>query len=291
MYRSGKERPEERGGRDVRRKKAPRTRRLHIFDFDQTLFQSPGPGPDVPEDQRGEFWHDPSSLGAESVPENPNENWYIRHVVEAFRRAKKDPKAYVAVMTGRSEPLRGRVEELLKHMDLEPDELILKQKKEPTSGYKIREMKQLLKDLPRVDRVHFYEDREHHLKEFQEAAEKDGYDFVPHFVPEGDANLTWEDFMWTMYEGGARKVKNTNPKSRDRHPEVRADYLIKTDPNFASKIRRQYRAWVSMGKPRGRRKVERKTARRRLVLSLSLDLQPRTLARRVARRYLLSSPR
>jgi len=265
-------------------------KRLHIFDFDQTMFHSPGPGPDVPKDERGSFWHDPDSLGAENVPDNPNENWYIRHIVDAFRKAQRDPDAHVAVVTGRSEPLRKRVEELLEHMDLEPDELVLKQKKEPTSEYKIREMRRMLKDHPEVKKVHFYEDREHHLKEFQEAAEEAGYDFIPHFVPEADADRTWDEFMWLIYEGGARKVKNTNPKTRDRHPEVRADYLIKSDPNFAARVRKQFRSWVSMGKPKGRKQVGR-TAAPRPVLRLTLDLDADAATRRIARRFLLASAR
>lgn len=265
-------------------------KRLHIFDFDQTMFQSPGPGPEVPKGEREKFWHDPESLGAENVPESPNENWYVRHVVDAFRRAQKDPDAYVAVVTGRSEPLRDRVEELLEHMGLEPDELVLKKKKEPTAQYKIREMKRILEDHPEVKKIHFYEDREHHLKEFQEAAEKEGYDFIPHYVPDADADRTWNEFMWLVYEGGARKVKNTNPDTRDRHPEVRADYLIKNDPNFAARVRKQFRTWVSMGKPRRKRQVER-TATPRTVVCLTLDFTVDAAAARVARRFLLASAR
>lgn len=278
---------------EPRQREAPQRpkRRLHIFDFDDTLFHSPAPGPDVPEHMRGgEFWHDPEkSLGGDLVPEHPNENWYIRQVVEKFRRAQKDPSAYVAVMTGRSEPFRERVQELLEHMNLKPDELILKQKMEPTAEYKIREMKRLLSEHPEVKKVDFYEDREHHLKEFQQAAEEAGYEFTPHFVEEADADRTWDEFLDVMYEGGARKVKNTNPKTRDRHPEVRTDYLAKTDPNFGARLRKQFQTWVSMGKPgrdRGRR-----TARHRAVLHLTLDVIDDAMARRVARRFLLASAR
>lgn len=260
--------------------------KLHIFDFDQTLFQSPGPGPDVPKEQRGEFWHDPSSLGEESVPSDPNENWYIQKIVDEFRKAKKDPSAQVVVMTGRSEPLRDHVEKLLEHMNLEPDELILKQKKEPTSEYKIREMQRLLKEEPTLKRVHFYEDREHHLKEFQEAAERDGYQFIPHYVDDTSADQTWEDFLEVMYEGGARKVRNTNPETKDRHPEVRADHLVKTDKNFASKLRRQFKQWVSMGQPKGRRQEKKANAPR--LFKLRLDVGQDAMIQRVAARFLIA---
>lgn len=266
-------------------------KRLRIFDFDQTVFHSPGPSPDLTKEQRGQFWHDPESLAGENVPRTPNENWYVEHVVEDFRRSQDNPDELTVVMTGRSEPLRERVEELLGHMGLEPDELVLKQKKEPTSDYKIREMLRLLEENPSVSRVDFYEDREHHLKEFQQAAEDAGYDFKPHYVPEADANKTWEEFMGLVYEGGARKVKNTNPKTRDRHPEVRADYLMKNDPSFASRVRKQYRSWVSMGKPGGGRQPEQRTAAPRTLLCLTFDVGRDAMVRRVARHFLLATAR
>jgi hypothetical protein len=267
-------------------------KRLHIFDFDQTLFHTPGPSPDLGESERGgKFWHHPVSLGGDTVPENPNENWYIREIVEEFRKAQKDKDAYVAVVTGRSEPLRERVKELLDNMGLEADEIVLKQKKEPTSEYKIREMRRILSDHPEVKKVHFYEDRGEHLKEFQEAAERDGYDFIPHYVEqESNADKTWDEFMDVLYEGGAKKVKNTNPKTRDQHPEVRADHLLRTDPKFAEQVRRRFRRWMSVGQPKGRRKNER-TATGRAVLYLTLDLEADAVAKRIARRYLLASAR
>jgi len=264
-------------------------KRLHIFDFDQTVFQSPGPSPEVPKDERGKYWHDPESLGGENVPPNPNEHWYITHIIEEFRKAQDDPDAVVAVMTGRSEPLRERVKELLENMDLKPDELILKQKKEPTSEYKIREMRRLLDENPGVDKVHFYEDREQHLKEFQEAAEADGYEFEPHFVPERDVDKTWDTFLESHYEGGAKQVKNTNTDTRDRFPMVRADHLIRTDPRFARFIRRQFRAWVSMGQPN--MGPSSKTGTSKAVLRLTLDVGHDAVVSRIARRFLLASTR
>jgi len=264
-------------------------KRLHIFDFDQTMFQSPGPPPDVPEDQRGSYWHDPESLGGENVPSNPNANWYITHIIEEFRKAQDDPDAVVTVMTGRSEPLRERVEKLLEHMGLKPDELILKQKKEPTSEYKIREMRRLLDENPGIEKVHFYEDREHHLKEFQEAAEADGYEFEPHFVPERDADKTWENFLEIHYEGGAKQVKNTNMDTRDRFPKVRADHLVRTDPEFARLVRRQFKAWVSMGKPH--KIPSSRIGTSKAVLRLTLDVGHDAVVSRIARRFLLASTR
>lgn len=266
-----------------------RKTRLHIFDFDQTLFHSPGPPPNLSKEDRGKFWHDPESLGGDLVPDDPNQNWYVQHVVEAFRRAKKDPRAVVVVMTGRSEPMRKEVERLLERNDLEPDELVLKPKKEPTKDYKTREMKRLLAENPDVKKVHFYEDREHHLRDFQEAAEREGYQFVPHYVTETDADRTWDDFMWTFYEGGSKQVQNTNRETRDRHPKVRADYLMRQDPSFASRVQGQFRKWVSMGKPRGRREpppAQARTARGPRLLCLELDLSPGAVRRRVVARHL-----
>jgi hypothetical protein len=263
--------PRSRGGRKTE---------LHIFDFDQTLFQSPGPPPNLPKKERGKFWQDPESLGGELVPDTPNENWYVRHVVDAFRRAKKNPRALVVVMTGRSESFRRKVKELLEHEDLKPDELVLKQEQEPTQDYKTREMKRILKEHPDVKKVHFHEDREEHLRDFQEAAEAEGYQFVPHHVSEANSDLTWDSFMEVFYDGGEKQVQNTNPESRDQHPTVRADHLMRTDPSFSTHVQRQFRKWVSIGKPKKRRK-------KATVLCLVLDLSPEATRSRVAARWLL----
>lgn len=264
----------------AKKPRSTRKTRLHIFDFDKTLFHSPGPPPDLSKLERREFWHDPKSLGGELVPSKPNPNWYIQHIVEKFQNAKKDPQAKVVVMTGRSEPLRDKIKKLLNKMNLEPDELILKPKKdEATAKYKIREMKRLLQETPTIKKVHFYEDRESHLRQFQEEAEKEGYDFVPHYVSEIDSGRMWDLFMDTFYEGGARQVKNTNRDTKDRYPTVRADYLMRNDNTFASHVKRQFQKWVSMGKPRRKEaSVE--------FLSLVLDLSRKAAHTRVVRRFL-----
>lgn len=268
------------------RPRSDRKTRLHIFDFDSTLFRSPGPMPGLNKQERREFWRSPESLGGDLVPDNPNENWYIAHVIDSFRRARKDPNAAVVVMSGRGEEMRQRVQELLERNDLTPDEVILKREEEPTQDYKTREMRRLLQKHPDVKKVHFYEDREPHLRHFQEQAEKDGFQFIPHLVPdEGDATKTWDDFMHTFYEGGAKQVKNTNHETRDRYPTVRADHLMRTDPHFSSRVKRQFRQWMSLGKPTGR--PSEKNAATHHVLRLDLDLSAAAATRRLATRYLL----
>lgn len=267
------------------RKRRPSQRKteLHIFDFDQTLFQSPGPPPNLSKKERGKFWHDPSSLGGDLVPESPGPNWYIQHVVDAFRAAQQNPRVLTVVMTGRSEPLRNQVKKLLDHAGLKPDKLVLKQEPgQSTKDYKTREMKRILQENPDIKKVHFHEDREHHLREFQEAAQDAGYRFVPHYVSEANADLTWDTFMDTFYEGGARQVPNTNPDSRDQHATVRADHLMRTDPGYAKEIQRQFQQWVTMGKPTRR---EKKAA----LFSLELDLSPEATQRRMATRWLLKT--
>ena len=265
---------------------------VHFFDFDHTIFHSPGPPPDIPKGERGKFWHDPESLSHPLVPSDPNQNWYIQHVIEEYRKAKKNPRAKVVVITGRSEPFREKIRKLLEGVG-EPDELILKQKKEQTRPYKIREMKRVMGETPRAKKIHFYEDRESHLRDFQREAEKEGFRFHPHFIQERSTERTWDDFMQVLFEGGAKQVRNTNSETKDQYPTVRADHLIKTDPQFAERVRRRFRQWVSAGKPKGRQQSEITERRAEgddesVLFSLELNVEHR-LATDVARRWLLAS--
>jgi len=277
-----------------RQETGPKTE-VHFFDFDHTIFHSPGPPPDVPKSQHGSFWHDPQSLADPLVPSDPNQNWYVQRVIDEYRKAKKNPRAKVVVITGRSEPFRDKILELLSQVG-EPDELVLKQKKEQTRPYKIREMKRIMDETPHARKIHFYEDRESHLRDFQRAAEEEGFQFHPHYIEEAKAERTWDKFMDVMFDGGAKQVPNTNAESRDQHPTVRADYLIKSDPRFAELVRRRFRQWMSAGRPTrpsqpgttGAKEHMAEGGEERTLLSLELDLG-HEMTRRVARRWLLAS--
>jgi len=261
-----------------RQARAPATRKtdLHVFDFDGTLFRSPGPPPGTPREEQDAFWHDPSSLRGELVPAEPNENWYVENVVEAFRRARKNPANVVVVMTGRSEPLRRRVREILQKAGLHPDEIVLKSREDTTTReYKLKEMRRLLDDHPDVKKVHFWEDRKGHLRDFQEDTERRGYRFVPHHVEDAPSSETWKEFMGLFYDGGALQVPNPDESTRAQHPTIRADHLMKTNTEFRESVHGRFSRWMSMGRPRGKKaEVAAKIAATwllRLAYEFSLD--------------------
>lgn len=51
----------------------------------------------------------------------------------------------------------------------------------------------------------------------------------------------WEAYLQRYWDGGHRKVRNPNPKTRDRYPEVEMLTRMKTDAQFRSRIRDDYR--------------------------------------------------
>jgi tRNA nucleotidyltransferase/poly(A) polymerase/2'-5' RNA ligase len=64
----------------------------------------------------------------------------------------------------------------------------------------------------------------------------------------GDDTAKWEAFLSERYEGGKKQVPNTNPKTRDRYPEVAFSTLLKTDPRFRKKIQEEFARWRAGGK-------------------------------------------
>jgi len=152
-------------------------RELHIYDFDGTIFKSPAP----PLGYEGDWWQDPSSLSGPCVPLRPGGEWYIPKTLAAIQQSTARPDVYTIVMTGRREHFRPRVSRILANAGVRPNELILKWGGS-TEAYKVKEMLYLLKQFPNVHTVVFWEDRMHHLKNFQRAAEKTGYRFIPRYV-------------------------------------------------------------------------------------------------------------
>jgi hypothetical protein len=54
----------------------------------------------------------------------------------------------------------------------------------------------------------------------------------------------WQEFLDLFYEGGKKKVKNPNPDTKDKYPEVQVSTALK-DQSFAGKIRKEYEAWLA----------------------------------------------
>ena len=58
----------------------------------------------------------------------------------------------------------------------------------------------------------------------------------------------WEEFLKEKYEGGKKKVPNTNPDTKDKFPQVSMSTLFKNDFQFKSKVMNEYKAWLKDSK-------------------------------------------
>lgn len=60
----------------------------------------------------------------------------------------------------------------------------------------------------------------------------------------------WEAFLKERFppDGGKTKVKNTNPKTKDKYPEVEVDTLLKTDLVFRKRIKLEFHKWLEKQK-------------------------------------------
>ena len=153
--------------------------RLHLYDFDGTLFRSPEPPPGW--DQ--ESWYgDPASLSAPCVPTFPPATWWITSTVQSAKRAISDPNVYTVMATGRQEhPFKNRLEELLQAAHLDFDEMHLRPHGR-TADFKVRLVRQVLDDHPSITRVDLWEDQERNMAMYRVAIQGMGVSCKVHPV-------------------------------------------------------------------------------------------------------------
>lgn len=253
--------------RGKKRKRSPSANEateLHHFDFDHTLFRSPGPiGGRVKETDAEaidtiDSWFNESLSGR--IPEVPNINWWIPETVEKFRKAMRNPRARVVVSTGRYPEFEPAIRRLLESQGLEADEIRTKDPEKygkhgtTTQKYKAETMKDILSEMPRVRQVHIYDDKDISFDAIENAAREMGHEHVHrHELPEHDTRSKqiekygWNTFLCQFYECGHKKVPNTHGPTKDKYPEVTVWTLIKNDPSFRNKIIKQYQRWISTG--------------------------------------------
>ncbi|KAF9168557.1 hypothetical protein DFQ26_005588 [Actinomortierella ambigua] len=95
-------------------------RSLAVFDFDQTLFQSPLPNPALWDPAfigvlttwnycGTGWWHNPGTLElGPSVEASTWHGWWNEHIVEQVIRSRQDPTCLTILLTGRNGPTFGR---------------------------------------------------------------------------------------------------------------------------------------------------------------------------------------
>jgi hypothetical protein len=147
-------------------------KRLITFDFDDTLFKTPLPneGKEIWKEKTGEdwphrgWWSKRESLDTEifDIPLNPP-------IYKQYLKAISDPNNYVVLATGRIEPLRTEVEDILLSNDLEFKEIHLNPGTD-TFDFKRDLFTRLINEL-RPELYVMYDDRDEHLVRFKEWAD------------------------------------------------------------------------------------------------------------------------
>ena len=199
---------------------SPKFKKLFIFDFDGTLFRSPPP-PDDDEKEPETGWSNPDSLSPPQVDLKPDSDMWHPDPVGRLKDAVADPDAYVVVMTGRNEKLQDHVQAILDSGGLQPDELITNSEIGNVSRYKRDEMLYLLRQMPHIREVEFWEDRKADLKGYQKAAEKAGMKFTPKLVENFEDKAPPYVGVFLTPEAKKELLKDFPPK----HPEVQADHI------------------------------------------------------------------
>lgn len=154
-------------------------RRLCVFDFDGTLFNSPEP-PEWWSDKEG-WWDDVASLNPPMVPRDAPNSFWIGSTVTAAKEAIKDEGSYVVLLTGRTKKFSARVRALLNQKGLEFDEIRLSDQKD-TQAFKVAQIRRILKEHSDIEVVDLWEDMTDMVPPYRATAEEGGAEFNLHKV-------------------------------------------------------------------------------------------------------------
>lgn len=134
---------------------------LRVYDFDGTLFRSPG----KPSSWTDSWWANPISLGPPHVPFVPGAEWWVEPVVTRVKSDDRERGIYKVLLTGRLDRFyHDRVHQLLLQKGLRFNEVKLAPGGS-TERFKLREIERLIWTL-RPDRVEIWDDRPEHLDAF-----------------------------------------------------------------------------------------------------------------------------
>ncbi|RAK78665.1 rRNA 2'-O-methyltransferase fibrillarin-like protein [Aspergillus fijiensis CBS 313.89] len=195
----------------------PQVRSIHVYDFDNTLFLSPLPNPQLwngptigflqayESFANGGWWHDPNLLSAtgEGIEkEEPRawEGWWNEQIVQLVKLSMEQKDALTVLLTGRSE---SGFSEIIKRMvnskKLEFDLICLKPEVGPrnqrfatTMEFKQTFLEDLILTYEQAEDLRIYEDRPKHAKGFRDYFEQLNRKFQPAQGPSPRKPITSE---------------------------------------------------------------------------------------------------
>ncbi|KIX00910.1 uncharacterized protein Z518_09975 [Rhinocladiella mackenziei CBS 650.93] len=183
------------------------TKAIHVYDFDNTLFCSPLPNPQIWSPPAvgmlqayetlayGGWWHDSSILAATGdgiEKEEPRawEGWWNDTVVQLVEMSILSKDVLTVLLTGRGETdFADLVNRICNAKNLDFDLVVLKpevgpsgQRFESTMIFKQDFLKELVFTYKNADEIRIYEDRTKHVKGFREYFERLNKSLISHPV-------------------------------------------------------------------------------------------------------------
>ncbi|KAH8693946.1 hypothetical protein BGW36DRAFT_301357 [Talaromyces proteolyticus] len=176
---------------------ASQIKTIHVYDFDNTLFCSPLPNPQLWNGSTigflqtyesfagGGWWHDQNILcatgeGADVEETRAWQGWWNESVVQLVELSMKQKDALTVLLTGRGEAnFADIVKRIIASRKLEFDLVCLKPEVGPngqqfstTMSFKQSFLESLIVTYNQADEIRVYEDRIKHVKEFRDYFEK-----------------------------------------------------------------------------------------------------------------------
>lgn len=164
---------------------------LNVFDFDGTLIDSPEPeegmkkwkevtGNDYP---FVGWWGRPESLDIEIFDIRP-----FKNVLNELISTKNKPNNRVIILTSRQEKLRPQLENILKHNNIDVDEIIMRKGSDKNKGEKVLDE---LNKYPTINTINVYDDRNIEIDTYKSIIPKlnNGIKFNIYFVNNDNIRL------------------------------------------------------------------------------------------------------
>lgn len=213
--------------------------KLHVFDFDGTLFRSP----EKPVWWKGGWWGNLNSLSPPCVPDRPSSDWWNETVVQAAKQSINNPDVMAILLTGRIPKFSLRLKDLLRQAGLHFDQVHLSSGG-PTESFKMKVIKEILDEHPAIRGVSIWEDRGAHLRLMSDWVESHGRACIPHLItvsahesgcippveepsPSRVASRykskTKDEKGNVHYEYGPRQVQNRHSEKAKRVEKLRGD--------------------------------------------------------------------